>query len=48
VQARRDLEDPAMAGHSVTEIARAWGFRNPGHFSRLFRTRFGLAPSDVR
>jgi len=48
VQARRDLEDPAMAGRSVTEIARAWGFRNPGHFSRLFRTRFGLAPSDVR
>lgn len=47
-QARRDLEDPALAGRTVTEIAGTWGFRNPGHFARVFRARFGVSPSDVR
>lgn len=29
---------------SVTEIALACGFENPGHFSRVYRTSFGVTP----
>jgi AraC-like DNA-binding protein len=47
-QARRDLQDAALGERSVSEIALAWGFRNPGHFARVFRARFGVSPSDVR
>jgi AraC-like DNA-binding protein len=32
---------------TITEIAYAHGFASPNHFSRLFRTRYGYAPSDV-
>lgn len=42
------LIDPAYADQSVTEIALRSGFKDLGHFSRSFRTRFGLAPSDYR
>lgn len=33
---------------SVAEIAFAFGFTNGAHFSRRFRARFGLTPSEVR
>ena len=29
----------------VSELARRWGFEDAGHFSRLFRQRFGVPPS---
>lgn len=29
---------------SVTEVAMACGFESPGHFSRVYRTRFGTTP----
>ncbi|KIC46033.1 MAG: GlxA family transcriptional regulator [Ruegeria sp.] len=29
---------------SVTEVALACGFKNPGHFSRVYRTNFGVTP----
>jgi AraC-like DNA-binding protein len=44
----RDLRDPALAAQPITEIALAWGFNSPSHFSRVFKKRFGLSPSDVR
>jgi len=31
----------------VQEVAGRWGFDDPGHFSRLFRQRFGVPPSVV-
>ena len=31
----------------VQEVARRWGFDDTGHFSRLFRQRFGTPPSVV-
>lgn len=31
----------------VQEVASRWGFDDPGHFSRLFRQRFGVPPSVV-
>jgi AraC-like DNA-binding protein len=33
---------------SVGDIAFRWGFRNPAHFSRLFRARYAMPPSQVR
>lgn len=42
------LIDPAQANLSITEIALRSGFKDLGHFSRSFRSRFGLAPSDYR
>ena len=33
---------------SVTEVAMACGFENPGHFSRVFRLSFGVTPHAQR
>ncbi|MEC9482160.1 MAG: helix-turn-helix domain-containing protein, partial [Halomonas sp.] len=35
-------------GKSVTEIGERCGFADTAHFSRHFRTTFGMSPSDVR
>lgn len=31
---------------SISEIAYAWGFNSPAHFSRVFKKHFGARPSD--
>lgn len=33
---------------TISEIAFAWGFSSSAHFSRAFRKRFGVAPSEFR
>lgn len=33
---------------SVTEVAVACGFENPGHFSRVYKTRYGTTPAGQR
>lgn len=45
---RRDLAGPYAAGRTVASIAARWGFLNPAHFSRVFKTAHGLSPSDYR
>lgn len=45
---RRDFEDRRRDGASITEIAFERGFSHPAHFSRAFRARFGMAPSEWR
>jgi AraC-like DNA-binding protein len=45
---RDALADSAQAHRSITEIALAWGFNDPAHFTRAFRRRFNLAPRDWR
>lgn len=45
---RRDLADPACAGHSVTALSLAAGFGDPAHASRAFRQAAGLSPSAFR
>jgi AraC-like DNA-binding protein len=52
---RRRLEDcakqirnPAWAGHTLTEIAFAWGFNSAAHFTRTFHEQFGMAPREYR
>jgi AraC-like DNA-binding protein len=37
----------AHDGRSIGAIAYAWGFSSNAHFSRAFRKRFGLRPSEV-
>lgn len=32
----------------VAEIAYAWGFSDPAHFSRAFKQKFGVTPSEYR
>jgi AraC-like DNA-binding protein len=45
---RRDLENGGRDARSITEIAFAWGFSSPEHFSRIFRARYGLSPREWR
>ncbi len=45
---RRDLESPACAWKSITEIAFSWGFSSPAHFSKAFRDAFGVSPTQFR
>ena len=45
---RADLGNPQLRGQSITAIAFSWGFNNAAHFSRCFKARFGLSPSEHR
>lgn len=47
-RARAALESSTSTGQSVTQIAYDWGFKDPAHFSRAFRARYGFAPSELR
>ena len=48
LRCRRDLSNPAMTGRTITEIALGWGFQHPTHFSRRFKSEFGLTPYEFR
>lgn len=43
-----DLENPALANRSLTEIAFSWGFNSYPHFSRKFRDAYGVSPRNIR
>jgi AraC-like DNA-binding protein len=45
---RQDLGDPDLATRSVRDIGRRWGFTDPSVFSRVFKTRYGVAPGTHR
>ena len=47
-KARKLLNDPAYSGHNIELIAYNSGFTSPAHFSRAFKKRFGVCPSEVR
>jgi AraC-like DNA-binding protein len=47
-RAKADLAAPALAHFRVADIAFRWGFSSQAHFSRLFRSRFGCSPSEIR
>lgn len=44
----RDLNDPAMRGRSITDIALGAGFSDLSHFSRSYRARYGCAATETR
>lgn len=45
---RMDLENPAMASRTISEIAYSHGFGNISSFNRAFRSHFGLSPRTLR
>jgi AraC family transcriptional activator of tynA and feaB len=44
----RQISDPRWRGHSISEIAYAWGFNSTSHFARTFRMRFKNSPRGHR
>lgn len=42
------LELSQSATRPIGEVALSWGFNDQAHFSRVFRHRFGMAPSALR
>lgn len=46
--ARAALEDRAYTNRSIGFIAASCGFSDPAHFSRAFRARYAMLPSQVR
>lgn len=45
---RRDLVNPAYDHLTVAAIASRWNFTEPAHFSRAFKTLYGVSPSAYR
>jgi AraC-like DNA-binding protein len=48
LEASRMLADPQFANHSIGELALKAGFRDLPYFTRSFRRRFGMTPTDTR
>ncbi len=44
----RDLSDPVLASVPIHQIAARWGLGEAARFSRMFKARFGVSPSDYR
>jgi AraC-like DNA-binding protein len=47
-QCRNDLANPRLRSKTITEIAFSWGFSDSAHFSRSFRSQFGVCPRIFR
>jgi AraC family transcriptional regulator, positive regulator of tynA and feaB len=45
---REELLSPTSKQKSITEIAFSWGFNSSGHFSSVFKDRFGTTPGMCR
>ncbi|MBL3687562.1 helix-turn-helix domain-containing protein [Leucobacter zeae] len=45
---RTDLLDPVLADRTVSAIAARWGLTDAAHFSRVFKTTYGVSPSELR
>ncbi|MFT4213932.1 MAG: helix-turn-helix domain-containing protein [Microbacterium sp.] len=45
---RRDLLEPMLADRSVATIGAHWGFTDAAHFSRTFKSAFGVSPNAYR
>jgi len=43
-----DLRSRAFRDSSVAEIAYAWGFTDPSHFTRVFKQQYGVGPREYR
>ena len=43
-----DLRDPRYAAWPVAAVGARWGYPDPAHFSRLFKSRYGMGPRDYR
>lgn len=45
---RRDLADPQLVHLAIAQVGHRWGFTDPAHFSRLFRSTYGHSPREYR
>lgn len=45
---RQDLIDPVLSTSTIASIAYRWGFTDSAHFSRLFKSTYGISPSEIR
>jgi AraC-like DNA-binding protein len=43
-----DLRNPGHACRSITDIAYAWGFNSSSHFSKTFKSAYGMSPRLFR
>jgi AraC-like DNA-binding protein len=46
--ARDWLREEKMRHHAINEIAYLCGFKSSAHFSRMFKSRYGIGPRDYR
>jgi AraC-like DNA-binding protein len=44
----KQIRHPGWQGHTLTEIAFAWGFNSSAHFTRAFREQFSVTPREYR
>jgi AraC-like DNA-binding protein len=44
----RELVQNQTVRRPISDVAYSWGFNDPAHFSRVFRKRYGLTPSELR
>jgi len=47
-KARVSIECSRTTGQSITQIVYDWGFKDPAHFSRAFKARYGESPTAYR
>ncbi|MFD8013864.1 helix-turn-helix domain-containing protein [Streptomyces sp. NPDC058955] len=45
---RRELSRRPAGPDTISTIARRWGFKSPSHFSRAFKSAFGMSPQAWR
>ena len=48
LEANRLLSDSRLAKRSISDVAFKVGFGDLSYFTRAFRRRFGMTPSDVK
>ena len=44
----RELAEHGQSEKSISAIAFEWGFNSSAHFSRLFKSQVGVAPTSYR
>lgn len=47
-ECRRELARHRTAGRTIAAVARQWGFPSAPHFSRAFRSLYGMSPAEWR
>ena len=48
LECRKAVHASELAGKTLTEIAYTWGFSDFSHFSRCYKDKFGITPSEDR
>jgi len=46
--ARIDLSNALLSHRNISEICFSWGFSDTGHFSRAYKSKYGISPREYR